>query len=195
MSTHATLAYKKDGKHFYKDVHYGLFSDVESHLKNCTANDVIKSVDAGDSTSLFAGFYLNEEYCKKHLNWSHDMVKDINQFKPRCTTLQAEVLSSNKFVYVLIGNEITIYKNGLIEDRFKLAKGDGKGAIRNALEVALLRKGIGYWLDKNVFQWLPYACKEKESPTLFIMLENGKLIKASDTSMIDVKELIGDVTP
>lgn len=188
MSTHATLAYKKGDKYVCKDVHYGNFHDVSDYLKNATADDIIKSVDGGDSSSLFAGFYANEEYCKKHLNWSYaDVGFDPNSAKPFEVTDIHDIFRRTSFVYVLVDDVVEVYEEGEIAICLRLKKGDGKGAVRNAIHVALMRDGIGAWMSDNVYQ---YAKFDEDELTLYVLTSNNKLLRCKIEEDVDVADFI-----
>ena len=73
MGTHAILAYKNDdGEYVAKSIHYGSFIDNEFYLKDFDSNELIESVNKGDSSFPFAGFYSDEAHCSA-LGWNHEM--------------------------------------------------------------------------------------------------------------------------
>lgn len=190
MSIHATLAYKKGDKYVCKDVHYGNFYDVKEHLKDATAEDIIKSVDGGSSTSLFAGFYANEEYCKQHLNWSYAEIGfDPNSAKPFEVSSVKDAFKRTPYVYVLVDDVVEVYEAGKLVIAYRLKKGDGKGAIRDAIRVALAKDGIGSWMSKSVFQFMKFG---EDVVQLYVLTFNNRLLRCKieeDANAIDFAKL------
>ena len=83
MSTKAIVAVQgKDGKIRAKYSHYGLYDDYHGEIACSNYAKYCESVNRGDSSSPFDGFYDDWQHCKQ-LGWDYDTYKnDLDRIKP-----------------------------------------------------------------------------------------------------------------